>query len=143
MNSEKHLFWEIVMVLMLLIPAAREDVRRRRLPPLISWLLALASLPRVLWTPRAWLMSLGLALFSSLLLLILAWSLGNLLKGRVLGGGDIKLLFCLQLHFSPRRCLLFWVLFALLALATALADRRREIPLGPAILGAALGAFLF
>lgn len=134
---------EIMAVLILLIPAALADIRSRRLPPLLSWLIALLSLPRALLHPGAWLMGFWMALFSALLLLLISWVLAGILKRRVLGGGDIKLLFALQLHFSPGLCLRFWSLLALLALGTVLPDCKQEIPLGPVILGAALGAFLF
>lgn len=127
--------WSLLALFVgLLLLAAIEDVRRRRIPNVVSAGIALLFLPYALLAPAS------PALVDALALALLAFLFGWALFARgLLGGGDVKLIAAVILWAGPNLVLPFLLVTSLagggLALATLFWRQ-----FGP-LLAAGLGTF--
>lgn len=134
----KYLFFlHLALLFCLLGCIAREDGACRRIDPRKTCLLAAASFPRVICRGPLWAESLlmGLLICSVLLLMLTAMTI---YKGcRLMGGGDIKLLFALLLHLEAVRYPLYFGIAGLYILFLRFTwPEAKKLPLGPALCAA-------
>lgn len=127
----------------LLLTASLVDLDTMELP---DGLLLAAALAAVLRLPDGWKSALlgAVAIAGPLLLLVL---LADKVMGReTMGGGDIKLLAVLGLHFGPVQTLFLLILACILGLALGAVLKRAKdapFPFGPALSLAMWGTVLF
>lgn len=141
--------WEALRFLILfflLFVASLVDLDIMELPDGLLIGAAAASLLRLLSDASAWKsMLLGLIAVSVPLLLVVL-VMDRILKKESMGGGDIKLMAVLGLHFGPGLTLFCLILACILGLiAAALLKRKKDaaFPFGPAISAAAWLTALF
>lgn len=141
--SRPALWLSEAAVLLCLKKAAAEDAACFKIPPPCTVLIAFCAFPRLLISAGGWLRSLLLGSLCCAGLLLLSLCGSALFRKRVLGGGDLKLIFALLLHLRPASFLAFFGLFCLYALETALLLKEtRRLPLAPALSAAWLGSLL-
>lgn len=101
---------------------------------------AVAALLRLVTDPSAWKDMLLGAVCTALPLLLLVLIMDKILKKESMGGGDIKLLAVLGLHFGPLKTLLLLILACFIGLIIAVLKKKGRgtpFPFGPALAVAA------
>ncbi|MDO4516829.1 MAG: prepilin peptidase [Bacillota bacterium] len=117
----------------LLLTAALVDLDTMELP---NGLLAAAALLSLLRFPHDWKSALLGAVAVSLPLLAVVLLADKLLGRETMGGGDIKLIAVLGLHFGPLQTLFLLILACLLGLLLGAAMKKKKdapFPFGPAL----------
>ena len=126
----------------LLLTASLVDLDIMELP---DGLLLAAALAALLRLPDGWKSALLGALAVSVPLLLLVLLADRLLGRETMGGGDIKLVAVLGLHFGPLQTLFLLMLACILGLALGTAMKKAKdvpFPFGPALSLAAWGTAL-
>lgn len=119
----------------LLLAASLVDYDTMELPDGLVAAAAVCALLRLIEDPGAWKNMLwGLAVPAALLVLVLV--MDKVLGRESMGGGDIKLIAALSLHFGPAQTLLLLILacfIGLIAAAMAKKGKLKPFPFGPSI----------
>ena len=118
---------------------AREDAARLQIRNAYVWPLAVGSLYRVLTNPPGWAGSLLAALLVCGVLMTVTLLVQARRGKRILGGGDIKLLFALLLHIPVPALPWFLGILCVYILFLRLCwPEPGHLPLGPALCGAGM-----